>query len=149
MAHMREAGVKADAHGGVRLSGLALGFAGALLDFYSGYLLLTDSGTSTDVMGMVTQSNAAALAWGIGVSALGATVAVTTIIAILPIGAYKMRDLGALMAVYGVAMLFFGSVMYLGVTSMMQGTSIVGLGMLIVGALMMLNGAIMRRSQMS
>jgi hypothetical protein len=133
---------------GVGLVGPVLGFVGALLDFYSGYLLLTGSAMSVDGMGGATQSNAAGFAWGIGISAIGVVVAVTTLAFILPVGALMMRDIGSLMAVYGVAMLFFGGVMYLGVTSMMQGAFFVGLGMLVVGTLMIVNGAFMRRSPM-
>jgi hypothetical protein len=126
-----------------RALGGVLGFVGALLDFYSGSLLL--AGTSE--MGTVTQSGGGIDAvWGVGMTALGVVLIVTALAEILPYGAQRMGDFGALMGLYGIVMLFVGSMMYAGLTSM-QGT-LPGLGMLVVGALMVVNGAAMRRTRM-
>lgn len=130
-----------------RLFGMVLGFAGALLDFYSGYLLLTSSSMDTSDMGMIAQSNASGLVWGIGIAALGVVLAVTAL-ATRSLMRTRMRDLGGLMMVYGVAMLFIGTSMYAGITSMTQGALFPSLGMFVVGALMIVNGVMMWRPRM-
>ena len=134
--------------GSVGAFGAILGFAGALLDFYSGYLLLAGSNMRTTEMGMVTQGGGPGVAWGIGISALGIVLAATAVASILRLGAGRMADFGALMVVYGIVMLFIGASMYAGVTSMTQGAPFPALGMLVVGALMVANGAAMRRPRM-
>ena len=131
----------------MRPFGLVLGVAGALLDFYSGYQLL--AGPTTMPGEMVTVRGGPSLAWGVGISALGAVLVVTTLAMLLPRGARMMEEFGALMVVYGAAMLFIGLSMYLGATSMMQGAAASGVGMLIVGVLMIVNGARMRRPSMA
>ena len=133
---------------GSGIAGIILGSVGALLDFYSGYLLISGPGMQAAMTG-AAQSNAVGLIWGVGVSSLGVVVAASTIAVALPAWAHLRRDLGALMAVYGAAMLFFGGAMYLGATPMMQGGLLSGLGMLAVGALMLINSVSMRRSPMN
>jgi hypothetical protein len=130
-----------------RLFGMVLGFAGALLDFYSGYLLLTHAGMERPGMGAITENGASGPVWGVGIVALGAVLAVTTLATVSSMGTRK-RELGALMLVYGAAMLFIGASMYEGITSMGQGSLFPASGMFLVGALMVANGAMMRRSAM-
>jgi len=132
-----------------RVLGVVLGFAGALLDFYSGYLLLTNSGMGTSDMGidnLITQDNSIGLVWGTGVVALGVVLALTAM-ASLSLAQTRMKDLGALMVVYGLAMLFVGGSMDAGITSMAQGTLFPALGMLGVGVLMAANGMMMLRTR--
>jgi hypothetical protein len=126
------------------VAGVLLGFAGALLDFYSGYLILAQS-QMVNGMGMVEGYTSTGLAWGIGVILLGVVLAVTSIALTLPSQMNRMDDFGTLMVVYGLAMLFIGGSMYLGLTSMMTGVFSPGLAMLAVGVLMIANGALMRR----
>jgi|GEM_PF-4679214 len=130
-----------------RLFGMILGFAGALLDFYSGYLLLTHSGMEEPGMGVITGNSASGSVWGVGIVALGAVLAVTALATLWSKGT-EMRDMGALMLVYGAAMLLIGASMYAGITSMAQGSLFPASGMFLVGALMIANGAMMWRSMM-
>jgi hypothetical protein len=126
--------------------GVLVGFAGAALDFYSGYLLLAQSPGSGE-MG-VLESNWAALIWGVGVGALGVVLAVTSAALVFGSGQRRMKDFGALMIVYGLAMLFIGGAMYSGVASQMVGNVVPGIGMLAVGVLMVANGALMLRPEL-
>ena len=133
-------------HEGRRTQGMVgpiLGLAGALLDFYSGYLLLVQS-----TMGMMAQSNNSGLVWGIGITAFGVVLVATIIGTGLTRGARKMAYFGALMVVYGVVMLFIGTAMYVGITSMSRGTTFPAFGMFLIGVLMVMNGAMMRRPPM-
>lgn len=133
--------------GGERLVGVFLALTGAFLDFYSGYQILTQSAMVNNEMGMVlAQYTTSGLAWGVGLLALGAVLLVTALASATSLGTNHMRTLGALMALYGVVMLFVGASMYGGVTPTMQGATLSGLGMLAVGTLMVLNGFLMRRS---
>ena len=120
--------------GGTFAFGVVLGLAGATLDFYSGYQLTTQSG----MMG-------SGQSWGVGLFLLGVVLAVTALVSLSP-GSLRMKDLGALMVVYGVVMLFIGALMYLGYTATMEGATFSGVGMLAVGLLMVVNGALMSRS---
>lgn len=129
------------------LFGMVFGLAGALLDFYSGYLLLTHTGMDEPSMGVITANSASGSVWGVGVVALGVVLAVTAFVTLLSM-ATRMRDLGALMLVYGAAMLFIGASMYAGITSMAQGAIFPASGMFLVGALMLANGVMMRRLMM-
>ena len=132
-----------------RVLGVILGFAGALLDFYSGYVLLTSSGMGASEMGtstLITQDNSTGFVWGVGVVALGAVLAVTAVASLSLMGA-RMKDLGALMVVYGLAMLFVGASMYAGITSMVQGAPFPSMGMVGVGVLMIANGTMMLRTR--
>lgn len=126
--------------------GIGLGIVGAILDFYSGYQIAAQSmSTSSD---MAMGSTTPGIVWGIGILSLGGVLLGTAVgSAVLPWAA-KMKDLGALMVVYGLAMLFIGVSMYLGFTSMMNGALFPAIGMLLVGTLMIANGAFMRRSGM-
>jgi hypothetical protein len=129
--------------------GVIIGFAGAFLDFYSGYILLTSSGMGASEMEastLITQNNSTGFVWGVGVVALGVVLAVTAVASLSLMGA-RMKDLGALMMVYGLAMLFVGTSMYVGITSMVQGALFPALGMLGVGVLMIANGAMMLRTR--
>ena len=125
-----------------RLFGVFLGFVGALLDFYSGYLILTQS-----TVGGVIGGNATSLAWGVGVFVLGVVLLVTAVASTRPVGKQRMQTFGGMMALYGVVMLLIGASMYSGVTPMMTGATLSGMGMLAVGALMLANGAAMSRSR--
>ena len=137
MKAMREGGTRQAKAGSTFIVGVFLGFAGAALDFYSGYQLLAQPG-----MAGVAQS------WGVGILLLGVALAVTTL-ASLPDGFHRMKDVGGLMVVYGAAMLFVGASMYLGYTSMMQAAVPSAAGMLALGVLMVANGALMLRSPMA
>jgi len=125
--------------------GVILGFAGALLDFYSGYLLLTNTGMGASGMGTGTLDSTG-LVWGTGIVALGVVLAVTAAASLSSMQA-RMKDLGALMVVYGLVMLFVGGSMAAGLTSMVQGAIIPALGMLGIGMLMIANGAMMFRAR--
>lgn len=126
--------------------GVLLGFAGAALDFYSGYLILVQS-QMVNEMGMIAGYTSAGLAWGIGVISLGIVLAVTSLTYTLPGRMNSMGDFGVLMIVYGFAMLFIGGSMYLGLTAMMTGAIFPASAMLALGILMIANGALMRSSQ--
>jgi hypothetical protein len=131
----------------LRSFGLVLGLVGALLDFYSAYLLYTANPMVLNEQGMAVQSGAGVV-WGFGIAALGVVLAVTVVGAVLTKGLDRMKDFGALMVVYGVVMLFVGGYMLTGLGPMMQGTLFPGIGMLVVGALMILNGGLMARPRM-
>ncbi|HZW84855.1 MAG TPA: hypothetical protein VFE91_03000 [Nitrososphaerales archaeon] len=122
--------------------GVVLGLAGALLDFYSGYLILTQSGMGGMLGGTVT-----GLAWGVGISVLGVMLLVTAVASTMPVGRQRMKAFGGMMLLYGFVMLLIGASMYSGVTPMMTGATTSGVGMLAVGALMIANGAMMSRSR--
>ena len=134
-----------DGRGAMGIVGVALGLGGAVLDWYSGYILIANSSMTPGGMG-VAQSSGPGLVWGVGVVALGLVLAVTAAVMALRAEAVSMGDAGALMVVYGLVMLFIGASMYLGLTSMMQGTYFPALGMVALGGLMVANGALMRRS---
>jgi len=125
-------------------AGVLLGFAGALLDFYSSYLVLVQA-QMVNGMGMVEGYTSTGLTWGIGLAFLGVVLFVSSVALVLPSRMNRMGDFGALMVVYGFAMLFVGSSMYLGLTSMMSGVFSPALAMLAVGVLMIANGTLMRR----
>lgn len=126
--------------------GLSLGLVGALLDFSTGYLILTQAMMTTNEMGVnMTEYNSSALAWGIAIFVLGAILLVTAIASVSSVGKRRMDLFGVLMTVFGVAMLFIGGAMYSRVTPMMAGYFLSSLGMFVVGALMVLNGILMRR----
>ncbi|HMD78947.1 MAG TPA: hypothetical protein VKF39_03070 [Nitrososphaerales archaeon] len=125
--------------------GVLLGFAGAVLDFYAGYLILAQSNMIND-MGIFTGYTSTGLAWGIGVVSLGVVLAVTSLASMLPSRMNRMGDFGVLMIVYGFAMLFIGGSMYLGLTAMMTGAVFPASAMLALGILMIANGALMRFS---
>jgi hypothetical protein len=112
---------------GVVYVGLLLSAAGAALDFASAYTLTPTSGGS--VMGGTSAS--AILSY-----ALGAVVAVTGVLLVLPRTSGRMRLLGLLMEALGVAMVLV-SLYVPGMVAALSG------GMLAVGALMILNGIIM------
>lgn len=120
---------------------MVLGLIGAALDFYAGFLLFSQSMSPSNDMAM---NDSAALAWGGGITAIGVVLAVTSVASLASGRSRNMKDLGALMLVYGSVMLFIGASMYLGLTSMTAGALLPALGMLVVGALMVLNGAAMR-----
>lgn len=119
------------------LAGVVLGLAGALLDFASGYLLMTQGGMAR-----------ANMVWGVGIFALGLVLAATALASVYLAGAGQMGGFGALMILYGLVMLFIGGVMLSGVVSMMTGALLSGTGMVLVGILMIVNGLAMRRSRM-
>jgi len=125
--------------------GVLLGFAGAVLDFYAGYLILAQSNMIND-MGIFTGYTSTGLAWGIGVVSLGVVLAVTSLASMLPSRMNRMGDFGVLMIVYGFAMLFIGGSMYLGLTAIMTGAIFPASAMLALGILMIANGALMRFS---
>jgi hypothetical protein len=139
-------GVEVGERSAVWVGGVVLGFAGALLDFYSGYLILTQSPVVAGEMGMVTSSSAASVIWGVGILALGAVLAITTFANGLRVSAVRMKDFGSLMVVYGFVMFFIGLSMYTGITSMTGGVFLPAYAMFVVGALMLANGVLMRQS---
>jgi hypothetical protein len=144
---MRESGLRhSSSTTNHRLFGLVLGTAGAILDFYSAFLLLTQSGTGMSGMEKVAVHSGTGLVSGIGIAALGIILGATAVSYVVPSGILSMKDFGALMIVYGGGMLFIGVLMYSGITSMAQGTIFPAFGMLVIGALMFANGVIMRRS---
>lgn len=128
--------------------GLALSFAGALLDFSSGYLILTQSMSTTNEMGVtMVHYNSAAIAWGIGIVVLGVALIATALLS-TSIAVGRMRFSGLLMVVYGVIMILVGASMYSNIAPMMEGVVALSTGMFLVGALMMVNGFLMRRTNM-
>jgi len=136
-----------DGDGGIRsatwVAGVLLGFLGAFVDFYSGYLVLSRS-QMVNEMGMMEGYTSTGLAWGVGVIILGLLLAITSIALLLHFGMNRMGGFGVLMIAYGFAMLFIGVSMYIGLVSMMTGVFSPGLAMLAVGILMIVNGALMR-----
>lgn len=129
--------------------GVVLGVTGAMLDFVSGYLILTHSMTSINEMGTImTSYSYAGAAWSVCLIGLGTLLLVTSIVSISGTGLTRMALFGALMVVYGIVMVFMGGAMYLRLTPMMDGYLLSSIGMFIVGALMIINGGIMRRRMM-
>ena len=130
------------------LAGFILGFSGAFLDFSSGYLILTQSSMTIDTMGVsMTEYNYSTLAWGIGVSSLGAVLIVTAIVSVSSFGKTRMGVFGFLMILYGVVMLLIGESMYSGIAPLMEGSFLSSVGMFAVGAIMVLNGVLMSRTR--
>ena len=130
----------------VGLFGVFLGLAGALLDFYSGYQILSQSAMTSGGGGMVENGfTPSGLVWGVGISVLGAVLLVTATASATSVGMHRMKTFGAIMTLFGILMLFIGVSMYSGVTPMMAGAALSGVGMLAVGALMIVNGAAMTR----
>lgn len=143
-----QTGIEPSSLSRVGLFGVFLAVAGSLLDFYSGYEILTQSAMATNDMGMVvTRYTTSGLAWGVGIIILGVALIVTAPAAVSSFGMHSMKIFGTLMTSYGIIMLFIGISMYRGVTPMMQGIAVSGLGMIVVGALMVFNGAVMWRSR--
>ncbi|HEY6282721.1 MAG TPA: hypothetical protein VIW22_02225 [Nitrososphaerales archaeon] len=141
-----QTGIEPRSLGSVGLFGVFLAVAGSILDFYSGYQILSQS--TTNVMGMVVmQYTSSGLVWGVGVILLGAALIITAPAVVSSFGMRRMRTFGTLMVAYGIIMLFVGISMYRGVTPMMQGITLSGLGMLVVGPLMVFNGVMMWRSR--
>lgn len=138
-------GIGPSGRNGVGLLGILLAIGGALLDFYSGYQILAQSATTNDPGMMVTQYSPSVLAWGVGITVLGGVLLVTALAAGISFRVRRMNASAALMALYGIVMLFIGVSMYSGITPMGQGTVLSAPGMLVVGALMIFNGASMRR----
>lgn len=132
---------------GARIFGVLLGFAGALLDFYSAYSLLTAEPVGA-AEGMGMGAAGTGYFWGVGTGFLGAVLLVTSLAALVTRDHGRMRGFGALMVVYGAAMLFIGGSMAMGLEQMAPGTSVPGYGMLLVGVLMVANGAVMMRGKM-
>jgi hypothetical protein len=143
-----QGGPRSGSSRGLTAFGLILGLAGALLDFYMGYSLVSQSGMPAYTMGASSQAYGPGLVWGVGLIGLGVVLIVTAAATVFPGVALRMSDFGALMIVYGVVMLFVGAVMLLGVTPMMQGSLSSGAEMLVVGTLMLANGGLMRRPSM-
>ena len=132
----------------ITLTGLILGFAGAVLDFSSGYLIFVQSMVRTNTMGVsMTEYNSFALVWGIGLFVLGGLLIITAIASVSSFGNMRMRIFGLMMAVYGVVMLLVGESMYLQIAPMMAGSFLTSVGMFVVGFLMILNGVLMVRNR--
>lgn len=129
------------------LFGTALGVVGALLDFSTGYYVLSQSYGVMDSMGTMVGYDPAGVAWGVGLLLLG-LVLTATVVASAFRSRLRMTTEGKLMAVYGAAMIFIGASMYLGFAPMMGGSSLSGFAMLGVGILMIANGALMSRKMM-
>jgi len=130
------------------LAGVILGFAGAFLDFSSSYLILAQSATTIDNMGVkMTEYNSTSLTWGIGISVLGAVLIVTVISSLSSFGKTRMGVFGTLMIVFGVIMLLLGGSMFSGIVPMMEDSFFSSVGMFIVGALMVLNGVLMSQAR--
>ena len=126
--------------GTTALLGLALALAGAALDFYSSYEILSYPAMAADAMGTPSGT-----VWGVGLAVLGVLLVATAAAGLSPLGAGRMALFGSIMAVYGAVMLLVGAAMGAGISPAMQTASVTGLGMLAVGALMVANGAVMLR----
>ncbi|MFI5421794.1 MAG: hypothetical protein ACHQ1H_12565 [Nitrososphaerales archaeon] len=130
----------------IAVSGIILSAAGALLDFFAGYLILSQSTITTMEMGVtMSHYNSNALVWGVGISLLGVILVVTEIVSLTSIGMGRMNIFGFLMMGYGVLMLFIGTAMYSGVAPMMNYSVESSAGMFVAGALMLVNGGLMVR----
>ncbi len=128
-------------------TGFVLGIAGAFLDFSAGYLLLTQSMTTTNDMGVTNvEYNASTISWGVGIIALGAVLLITALVSVSTIGIKRMRFMGVIMVIYGATMLFIGASMYSRIASMMEGSLALSFGMFLVGGLMVLNGIVMQKA---
>jgi len=127
--------------------GLFLGFAGAALDFSSGYSLISQSTMTVDKMGvMMTEHNSTVLGWGAGISILGVALVITAIASVTKFGSARMGLFGALMIVFGAIMFAIGGSMYSGIVPLMSYSILSSVGMFIVGALMIVNGLLMTRN---
>lgn len=102
--------------------------------------------TTNDMGVMVTGINYQDIWWSIGLFSLGALILATTFLGASSYGKGRMRNFGALMAIYGIIMLLIGTVMYSGMTPMMEGSLYSSLGMFIVGVLMIANGTMMAKT---
>jgi len=132
----------------ITLTGLILGFAGAVLDFSSGYLIFVQSKITTNTMGVsVTGYNSFAVVWGVGLFALGGLLIITTVASVSSFGNMRMQFFGILMVVYGVVMLLTGELMYSQIAPMMIGSFLSSSAMFVVGFLMILNGVLMVRNR--
>ena len=130
------------------LVGMVLGFAGAALDFISGYSVGSQSMMTVDDMGIKsTAYNTSALGWGIGISALGVVLLITAVASATKFGSARMGLFGLLMIVFGAIMFVIGGSMYLGIVPMMAYSALSSASMFIVGALMVVNGRLMSRSR--
>jgi hypothetical protein len=130
------------------LVGVVLGFAGAALDFISGYSVGSQSMMSVDDMGIKsTVYNTSALGWGIGISVLGVALVITAILSLTRLGSARMGSFGLLMIVFGAIMFVIGGSMYLGIVPMMAYSDLSSAGMFTVGALMVVNGRLMSRTR--
>ena len=128
--------------GELRNAGAILGFIGAALDFYSGYLILGWYRAPVILMmGEPVGYDSTAITWGFGLLLLGAVLLGTSLAMLVRRWRGEMRYFGGLMVVYGLAMLLIGGVMYSWMTSMMVG--LLPWGMPAVGALMVVNGGLM------
>lgn len=123
--------------------GVFLGFAGAILDFFSSYLILAQSTASE--MGTMAGPSSSGIIWGIGIATLGVLLAVTSFALVLPVSGARMGEFGALMVAYGLVMLFIGASMYSGITAMANGALFPAVAMFVFGTLMIVNGVLMRR----
>ena len=130
--------------GTTALLGLALALAGAALDFYSSYEILSYPAMAADAMWMA-EGTLSGTVWGVGLAVLGVLLVATAAAGLSSLGAGRMARFGVAMAVYGAVMLLVGAAMGAGISPAMQTASITGLGMLAVGALMVANGAMMLR----
>ncbi|MHB2036916.1 MAG: hypothetical protein ACYCPW_09290 [Nitrososphaerales archaeon] len=131
----------------ITLSGFILGFAGAILDFSSGYLIFVQSMVTTNTMGVsMTEYNSFAVVLGIGLFVLGGLLIITAIASVSSFGNMRMRIFGLMMTVYGVVMLLIGELMYSRIAPMMAGSFLSSAGMFAVGFLMILNGVLMVRN---
>ena len=131
----------------ITVSGIILSAAGAVLDFFAGYLLFSQSNTTTMVMGVtMSHYNSDGLVWGVGISLLGVVLVLTEIVSLSSAGMGRMKIFGFLMMGYGVVMLVIGTAMYSGITPMMNYSALSSAGMYAAGALMMVNGALMLRN---
>lgn len=131
------------------VSGFVLGILGSVLDFTSGYLILSNVMITTNEMGMmITSYSSSNLAWSIGLFALGALLLLTSLASISSIGRTRMNLFGMLMLVYGIVMLLVGAAMFTRVAPMMTGYLASSVGMFVVGVLMVVNGSLMNRRMM-
>jgi hypothetical protein len=140
---MIQAGDRTTKPGMMALVGLALGLAGAVLDFYSSYEIMSYPAAT---MGMALGVAVSGAIWMAGLVALGVLLVATAVASFSSFGASRMALFGGMMVVYGVVMLLVGATMDAGISPAMQTASFTGLGMLVVGAAMVANGSMMLRS---
>jgi len=126
-------------------SGLILGLVGGVLDFASGAGLLVGGMQQTPMENSSVSPQNEALALGLFV--LGATVIISAVISIMPVGRGHTKLLAGSMVAYGIVMLLVGGSMARGLVAMMS-TPLYGYAMVIVGILMIVNGSIMSRTGM-
>ena len=116
-------------------TGLGISLMGAALDFASGYYSMEPTNLQTGAMASLSVSSAALYLMGIAVLAGGVLLA-------LPAMAGRMRRLGLLMEVLGVAMAL--------ASYLAPGMSLaLSYAMLLVGGAMILNGVLMQRREPS